>query len=230
MFSTMLPRAVVALVSVAVLFHRSEASELDFSLNTISQTVYPHAKCLDGTPATYYWRPGRGKDAGESLIIFFQGGGWCYPSDIQQPCEPLSNCKANCHIRANTSIGSSKFNAQTVPASALEGGTGFLSGNESRAGEFAGFAVAYANYCDGGSFSGTMTTPDVALNGTGPLYYAGKFNLDATLEELVKTKGVASYKRIVLSGCSAGGMACALHCDYVRDYFARVNKSDEHFE
>jgi len=155
-----------------------------------------------------------------------RGGGWCYPSDIQQPCEPSSShCTANCHIRANTSIGTSTGLDAVVSASTLEAGTGLLSGNTSRAGAFADFAVAYLHYCDGGSYSGTMTTPDVALNGTGPLYYAGKYNMDATLTELVKTKGVASYSRVVLSGCSAGGMACAIHCDYVRDYFAAVNSS-----
>jgi hypothetical protein len=41
--------------------------------------------------------------------------------------------------------------------------------------------VAYVKYCDGGSFSGTRTAPDVALNGTGPLWYAGSFHLDARL-------------------------------------------------
>ena len=36
-----------------------------------------------------------------------------------------------------------------------------ISGDPALTG-FADFAVAYAKYCDGGSFSGTMTTPDVA--------------------------------------------------------------------
>ena len=196
----------------------------DFHLKRISPTTYPHAKCLDGTPPAYYWRDGVNDDKDSSLIIFFQGGGWCYPSDIQQPCEPKSShCSANCHIRANTSIGTSNGLEEVVPAAAMEGGTGYLSGNASRAGAFADFAVAYVHYCDGGSYSGTMTTPDVALNGTGPLYYAGKWNLDATLDELVKTQRVESYKRIIVSGCSAGGMACAIHCDYIHDYFSKAS-------
>ena len=36
---------------------------------------------------------------------------------------------------------------------------------------------------------------------------------------------VGAYKQVVLSGCSAGGMACFLHCDYVSAWFARVNSS-----
>ena len=201
------------------------ATTTDFNLKRISPTTYPHAKCLDGTPPAYYWRDGVNDDKDSSLIIFFQGGGWCYPSEIQQPCEPTSlHCTANCHIRANTSIGTTNGLKDVVPASAMEGGTGFLSGNISRAGAFADFAVAYVHYCDGGSYSGTMTAPDVALNGTGPLYYAGKWNLDATLDELVKTQHVERYLRIVVSGCSAGGMACAIHCDYIHDYFDKASK------
>jgi hypothetical protein len=208
-----------------VISHASSASSTDFALNRIPETTYPHAKCLDGTAPAYYWRDGVGADKGKSLIIFLEGGGWCYPSDIQQPCEPSSShCTANCHIRAKSAGGSSSSLTDVRPASSLEGGTGYLSGNASRAGGFAGFAVAYAHYCDGGSFSGTMTTPDIALNGTGPLYYAGKHNLDSILDQLVKTKSAGGYERIVLSGCSAGGMGCAIHCDYVRDYFAAVSK------
>lgn len=203
------------------------STELDFSLHSIPQKEYPHAKCLDGTPPAFYWRAGRDSGA-RSLIFFLQGGGWCYPSDIQQPCYPsTSHCTANCHIRANTTTGSSLHYPAVVPARALEGGNGYLSGNATLAGRFANFAVAYANYCDGGSFSGTMTTPDIALNGTPPLYYAGKWNLDAMLDELLKVYGVGEYERVVLSGCSAGGMACAIHCDYVRDYFHNVNASTD---
>lgn len=144
---------------------------------------------------------------------------------MQQPCEPSSShCTANCHIRANSTHGSSRQLPPTLPASGIEGGTGYTSGNSSRS-RFANFSVAYARYCDGGSFSGTMTTPDIALNGTPPLYYAGKYNLDAVLGDLVASHGAGSVRRVILSGCSAGGMACFIHCDYVADWFKQVNAS-----
>ena len=34
-----------------------------------------------------------------------------------------------------------------------------------------------------------------------------------------------TIKEIVLSGCSAGGMACYVKCDYVADYFAKIDKT-----
>jgi hypothetical protein len=126
----------LVLSTVAIAAAAIPSSSTDFALNRISKETYPHAKCLDGSSPAYYWRPGTGADVGKSLIIFLQGGGWCYPSDIQQPCEPSSShCSANCHIRANlTSTGSTKGLQDVVAASALEGGTGYISGNASRVG------------------------------------------------------------------------------------------------
>ena len=200
------------------------AAPLDLTLNLVPQTQYPHAKCMDGTSPGYYFRPGRG-DRAKSIIVFLEGGGWCYPSDVQQPCSPASShCTANCHIRANSSHGSSSTYAATISAGAIEGGTGYTSGNATRT-KFSDFGIAYARYCDGGSFSGTMTTPDIALNGTPPLYYAGKHNLDGVLGDLVASHGVGGYREVILSGCSAGGMACFIHCDYVADWFKKENAS-----
>ena len=48
---------------------------LNLTLHLVPQEKYPHAKCLDGTPAGYYFRPGRGEHS-ESIILFLEGGGW----------------------------------------------------------------------------------------------------------------------------------------------------------
>lgn len=209
---------VVVLATVAL----SSARDLSLALRRISQAAHPHARCLDGTPPAYYYRDGEGSGA-RSLIFFMEGGGWCYPSEIQQQCSKTSHCSANCHIRANSDHGSSLNYTDTLPPQSIEGGTGMTSGDPNKT-AFSDFAVAYARYCDGGSFSGTKTEPDVALNGTGPLYYAGKYNLDAVTEDIVQraTAAAGAYDRIIVSGCSAGGMSCYLHCDYISGFFQRA--------
>ena len=63
--------------------------------------------------------------------------------------------------------------------------------------------------------------PAPARNGSGPLYYRGHFNIEAQLDSLVATKGLGTFEEVVLSGCSAGGMACYLKCDFVAGYFAK---------
>ena len=93
---------------LAVLVATATAADShDLILNRISQTAFPNARCLDGTAPAFYFRPGRGVTGARSLILFLEGGGWCYPDDIQQPCSPpSSHCTANCHIRAGTHGGS----------------------------------------------------------------------------------------------------------------------------
>lgn len=133
--------------------------------------------------------------------------GWCYPSNTQP-------AGANCAVRAKSALGSSSGYPSTIPDTGYEGGSGFLSGDAGKT-AFADWAVVYAKYCDGGSMTGTR--PD-ALRG---LWYRGKYNLDAVLDTLVAEQGFSGYKEVILSGCSAGGMACYLHCDYVAGYFAK---------
>ena len=125
-----------------------------------------------------------------------------------------------------------------------QGGDGLLSGDSSRT-AWADWAVAFLKYCDGGSWTGTRSDPEPARNGsTGPLFYRGHYNLIAQLEALVQafrvadgqqrkrrdgeaaatsSTGASVFDQVVLSGCSAGGMACYLKCDFVAAYFRDRN-------
>lgn len=182
-------------------------------LTKISQTDSPKAKCLDGSPPAYYWRDGVREDR-DKAVLFFEGGGWCYPSDV------LQSTGANCAYRAKTGLGSSTKYAPKIASTGYEGGSGYLSGDP-RVTAWSDWAVAYVKYCDGGSMTGTREDAMPARNGSGPIYYRGHYNLVAQLDNMVSTKGLGGYKQIVLSGCSAGGMACYLKCDFVSSYFAK---------
>lgn len=152
------------------------------------------------------WRPGVGGDASK-FVIFLEGGGWCWPS-------AGANVTGgdNCLNRSTTALGSSTGYPDSIPNTGYEGGTGFLDGDPTSTG-WANWAVAYVKYCDGGSFTGTRETPEPR-----GLHYRGKANLDAVLDDLSANHGMKTATEVVLSGCSAGGMACYLHCDYVAEY------------
>jgi len=60
--------------------------------------------------------------------------------------------------------------------------------------------------------------PAPAQNGSGPLYFRGHYNLESQLDHLVKNHNLDKYTEVILSGCSAGGMACYVKCDYVNAY------------
>ena len=126
-----------------------------------------------------------------------------------------------------------------------EGGSGYTSGDPSKT-RWANWATAYVKYCDGGSMTGTREDSTPQRNGSsGPLWCKccrrlellpafltsssnpctdrGKYNLDAQLEHMVAAHSLKTFDRIILSGCSAGGMACYIHCDYVHDFFAPID-------
>lgn len=46
------------------------------------------------------------------------------------------------------------------------------------------------------------------------LYFRGFQNLKAYHDSLVKTKGLGKATDVVISGCSAGGLATYLHLDW----------------
>ena len=81
---------------------------------------------------------------------------------------------------------------------------------------FCGFNRVVMRYCDGFSFSGMREAPvRVAGNASLPLYLRGRRILDATLDALASHFGLGDAARVLLTGCSAGGLAVYLHADTV---------------
>jgi hypothetical protein len=67
-------------------------------------------------------------------------------------------------------------------------------------------------YCDGASVSGDKTTPTAVGNTT--LHFRGRSILDAEIESILTERGMSKATDVVISGCSAGGLATFLHCDH----------------
>jgi len=153
------------------------------------------AVCLDGSPGGYYLRA---NEASKDWILFHQGGGWCGSPD-------------NCASRALTDLGSS-VNWGPTYTDVYEGSAMFDTP------PFDEFNVAYAMYCDGGSWSGNI---DVPYNGTAAnisvLHYRGRPLLDTLLDDLFENRGMDSAETVVYSGCSAGGLTTYLHADYIAE-------------
>lgn len=79
----------------------------------------------------------------------------------------------------------------------------------------------YIKYCDGDSFSGARDEPlEVEGGAVSPIYFRGNAILTETLETLLTntTYGVSSATEVLLTGCSAGGLATYLHTDLVGEW------------
>lgn len=141
-------------------------------------------------------------------MIYFEGGGWCGDKDIQSTAQ-------NCYQRSLTDLGSSK----KYPDS-LSVGDGLLSNNVLNS--FKDFTKVYMKYCDGSGHQGTRSDP-VAFKDA-KLYFRGS-NLTITkLDHLEKTHGLFSKStEILVSGCSAGGLATYTWADYIRNRSSHKN-------
>eukprot|EP01051_Picozoa_sp_SAG22_P012633 SAG22_NODE_1332_length_4702_cov_1.577232_2_plen_803_part_00 len=165
------------------------------------------ARCLDGTPAAYYFSKGTGSGA-DKWVVYLNGGGWCWSES-----EEWSDTSQSCWGRAGGGLGTSNGLPPTR-TNARPSTTPMANWNQ-----------ANVIYCDGGSFSGNREDPVVTPqyrwpNGstTGPnktLFYRGQRNLNAIVDDL-KAKGMqgAGASLAVLGGCSAGAMAALAQCNH----------------
>jgi hypothetical protein len=152
-----------------------------------------NAKCLDGTPALYYHRKGTGSGANK-WFLHQQGGGWCYTEE-------------DCVGRSKGALGSTKADK---PTSSLDGGYFSMDPKENPL--MYNWNAVELRYCDGASLSGDKQAPS-NVSGT-MLHYRGRAILDAEIKSLLIDRGMNRATDVVVSGCSAGGLATFLHCDH----------------
>jgi hypothetical protein len=154
------------------------------------------AVCIDGTPPAYYFRQGTGSGA-KKWYIHHEGGGWC-------------ESVPDCYGRSKTDLGSSANYKATMDL-----GGGYFSNDPAANPMMYNWNVAYLKYCDGGSFSGNNETATVYQGNN--LYFRGFRNLKAIFEDLSSNHGLNVATDVVVSGCSAGGLATYLHVDWWRE-------------
>ena len=163
-------------------------------LHLLNDTESTGAVCLDGTPAGFYYSPAANADASKSWQIYFQGGGWCYD-------------EMDCYGRSKNNLGSSK----NWPTSASL--NGIVSSDCKVNPDFCNFHRVWLAHCDGNSFSGNRDEP-VVVQGK-ELFFRGRRIIDQTLKTLSINFGMDQADTVMLTGCSAGGLATYLHTDYV---------------
>ncbi|KAJ4819240.1 Pectin acetylesterase [Rhynchospora pubera] len=166
-------------------------TDLMVDLTLVKSAVAKGAVCLDGSPPGYHIQRGFGSGA-NNWLVDLEGGGWC--SD-----------KWSCQYRIKTPLGSSKYMEKIFfPA--------ILSNRSEENPDFYNWNRVRVRYCDGASFAGEGYNKELGL------YFRGQRIWSAVMEELMGL-GMSSAKQALLSGCSAGGVASALHCDNFRALF-----------
>jgi len=173
-----------------------------WTLRLLPETA-SEAVCLDGSRPGYYYRPGRG-EAASSFKLHLMGGNWCMDGD-------------DCLQRSRGFLGGSTAWPAEPPHGGSNGswdlGTfGLMS--DAGTGKFANWTAVWFMYCDGSSFASHREQP-LLVNGT-KVHLRGRAILDAILDDLLLTGGLAHAQTVLLSGTSSGGMAVYYHAEHVR--------------
>lgn len=164
-------------------------------LTIIKSAVAKGAVCLDGTPPAYQFDQGFG-DGANKWLVHMQAGGWCESVD-------------NCIERKTSKYGLGSTNLM-YPLNF----TGILSNQQKLNPNFYNWNRVFMRYCDGSSFTGDVENVDPATN----LHFRGARIFNVIVEELL-AKGMNHASNVLLSGCSAGGLASVLYCDRFRALF-----------
>ncbi|XP_002965391.2 pectin acetylesterase 5 [Selaginella moellendorffii] len=154
------------------------------------------AVCLDGSVPAYHIAPG-----GANWLISLEGGGWC-------------ESEQSCAARAGTALGSS-VNMQGFAAF-----SGQLSSDPKVNTDFHNWTHVFVRYCDGASFSADVAEPLTLPSGQ-VLYFRGKRIFKAVIDEL-KSMGLSDATQVLLSGCSAGGLATVHRCNELQSFLPRI--------
>ncbi|KAK1277114.1 hypothetical protein QJS04_geneDACA015768 [Acorus gramineus] len=167
------------------------------NLTLIPSAAAKGAVCLDGTVPGYHIHRGSGSGA-NNWLIQLEGGGWC-------------NTIRSCVYRKTSRRGSSNYMEKILPF------TGILSDKPDENPDFYSWNRVKLRYCDGASFTGD------GQDEAAKLYFRGQRIWQAGMEELMSL-GMRNAGQVLLSGCSAGGLASIVHCDEFRELFPGTTK------
>eukprot|EP01062_Namystynia_karyoxenos_P002401 TRINITY_DN10853_c0_g1_i1.p2 TRINITY_DN10853_c0_g1~~TRINITY_DN10853_c0_g1_i1.p2 ORF type:complete len:463 (+),score=160.70 TRINITY_DN10853_c0_g1_i1:79-1389(+) len=161
---------------------------------TLHSQLGDDARCMDGSPYGFYYRPApNGSAHANDWVMFMQGGGLCITL-------------IDCRLRAKGNLGSSKGWGSTHLDQ-----DNVLNSNAS-VNPFWDFNHVWLPYCSGDTHTGTQTK----WNAYG-LYFAGALNFERSVRALLPM-GLSKAQRVILSGGSAGGIGAHNNADVLQSW------------
>lgn len=181
-------------------YQQSQQSQLQLKRYSDNQP-----KCLDGTiPSYYIYR----NNQSFNWIVFFEGGSWCFNHE-------------KCYQRSLTRLGSSKFNTKYLTIDKLYLNYSMLSNNQSINPMTYDWNKVVVRYCDGTSW----TSNQIIKYKDKYLYFKGQINRDITMKQLLIIEDMIYAKEIILSGCSAGGLAIYYGIDAMKNIIHHIQST-----
>jgi hypothetical protein len=175
------------------------ATTPDFMLKTLDGSVYPHAVCNDGTPATYAIRR---NTASTRWLVFLEGGGFCMDN-------------TTCAQRYNAAPGGGGHNMSSTldrQTAANNGGKlpaklgGIFAATATENPTFYDANIVRLLYCSSDLWSGEKAGDDtLPITNVARWHFRGRAIVQAAFAELSAHEGLGAATDVVLAGASAGG-------------------------
>ena len=172
---------------------------------------YENTVCMDGSLPVYYYANGTG--SGRNKFLFhFQGGGWCYN---ERECYEAAVYNAPWPPSSTKALPK----RMSYPREDTDG-MGYLNYQKEKNPFLYNWNVVFVIYCDGGSFA---SDSEANFNGQS-LQFRGKRIREAVIQEVFKKHALAEASDVVISGCSAGGLAVLMGIDQIAKTIYQRNK------
>jgi len=171
-------------------------------------------RCLDSSPAYYYFAPGSDPDKITTWLIYLPGKSWCYSPD-------------SCFLMTfwEKDGGSSKKWPATL---ALDG----LFSPDAAKNPYAGANMAYLGYCSGDAFLGSVNQTAAGYNFQGRRILRAFFTHLVTIAGLgrpYRINNAAAPHKVLLVGGGAGGMGMLLNLDDVAGWLLELGVLPQNF-
>jgi O-palmitoleoyl-L-serine hydrolase len=190
----MIYRKFFALLVLPFLITAAEAASLH--KYEVKNAAARQAVCNDGSPATYYFREGKGSGI-NTWLIFLAGGGFCFSVE-------------SCDLRftMDPQLMSSHGYPQELKV------PGLLSDSPKSNPDFYNANHVVIPYCSSDLWSGDReSSPE-----TGGYEFRGRRILQAVVTDLQNKSlsgGISSAQNVLLAGTSAGGTGVMVHLDWL---------------
>jgi STAM-binding protein len=175
----------------------------------LDEKKFPDAKCLDGTQGAFVvYLPEQKTD---KWLFFLEGGGWCM--DLK-----------DCYTRSTGYLGTSSGLPDTLNSHEAQ-----LSNDCDINPEFCAYNKVRFHYCDGNSFisnnpDGVVVPSSITGGEPKTIFFKGASILKAAMDFFREDtdNSLSDATDVLLTGCSAGGLATFLNSDRLMDnYFNR---------
>eukprot|EP00440_Ansanella_granifera_P061169 gb/GFBE01066309.1/.p1 GENE.gb/GFBE01066309.1/~~gb/GFBE01066309.1/.p1 ORF type:complete len:402 (+),score=65.78 gb/GFBE01066309.1/:1-1206(+) len=154
-------------------------------------------KCLDGSDTGYYLSRSK-NPASTEWVVFLQGGSMCFS-------------EADCSGRKQSQLGSSKYWSHTLSGEKA-GAISLLSDDPAVNPDFHDFNHLYVPYCSGDVFVGQQKVATNPFdNASSETFFFQGFDLVANITDVL----LKDASKVLLTGCSAGGIGNFFVADYI---------------